>query len=390
MKSITKMVRARGALILEQPFYGSLSTRLKLVAADWLPSCMATDGTHLYYQPEAIDAMPMDEMKGVVCHEVQHVTLGHVWRRQGRDPDRWNIAADFAVNPIVLNAGLRLPEGALVNTEYLDDPAERIYAKLEPPPGSGGKRPEQTPDGRPMPGKDAGGCGGVLDAPPNAQGQAPTPAEQRQQERDWKVAVSQAAQLAKGRGLLCAGLAELVRDIMNPLAPWTALLREFMTRPARDDYSWSRPNRRYIGQGLYLPSVRSETIGTMALILDTSASVDTGMLEQFSAELNAILEEIKPERLFIIQCDKQVRDVQELEPQDYPFELTAQGRGGTRFQPAFDWIAEHDIDPVCAVYFTDMDPADTPEDPGYPVLWADYAGGIAPDMPFGERIVIEA
>jgi hypothetical protein len=36
-----------------------------------------------------------------------------------------------------------------------------------------------------------------------------------------------------------------------------------------------------------------------------------------------------------------------------------------------------------------MEPGDFPRDPGYPVLWADFAGGHAPDMPFGERVVIE-
>lgn len=389
MKSIDKLTRARAALILEQPFFGSLACRLKLTAADWLPFSMATDGTHLYYQPERIDAMPMDIVKGVVCHEVLHVVLGHVWRCQGRDLDRWNIAADLAVNPVVLNAGLSLPAGALVNTEFLDDPAERIYAKLEPPPGgggSGGNRTDPTaPDGRPLPGPEAGGCGGVLNPPDH-----PSPAEQRAQERDWKVAASQAAQQAKGRGLLSGALAELVHDHLVPLAPWTALLREYMTRAARDDYSWSRPNRRHIGHGLYLPSVRSVTIGTLVLVMDTSGSINSALLEQFSTELNAILDEIKPERLVVVQCDSRVRDVQEWEPQDYPVTLTAHGRGGTLFQPAFDWLVENDIEPVCLVYLTDMQPCDIPEDPGYPVLWVDYAGGGAPDLSFGERIVIEA
>ena len=62
------------------------------------------------------------------------------------------------------------------------------------------------------------------------------------------------------------------------------------------------------------------------------------------------------------------------------------GRGGTRFQPAFDWIAESDFDPSVIVYATDLFCRETPADPGIPVIWLTPTRGRA--VPFGQIIEV--
>jgi len=65
----------------------------------------------------------------------------------------------------------------------------------------------------------------------------------------------QAQQAAAGRGPLPAGLGRTIEQILQPTADWRAVLRDFVATCARNDYSWVRPNRRFIAQGLYLPGV---------------------------------------------------------------------------------------------------------------------------------------
>jgi len=457
MTSITneKLIRARTAMIIERPFFGALALRLKLEEAPWLDHDMAVDGKTLYFNRDRVNALPMDEVKVTLIHEVIHCALGHPWRRGGREIERWNQACDYAANLLVRDSGETLWEGALINDAFKDDPAERIYTKLAPPkqdPAPGKDKPDQepdededeggqdegeggqdqgedqvddpdtgggedgqdgsdggdsdgegqagdapaknqTPDGRPLPsGQGGAGRGAVIDAPPDADGHAPTEAEHQEQEQEWKLAVAQAAQMAAAAGNLPGCFKSFVKDVLSPKAPWQQLLREFMRNPCKDDYSWSRPNRRHIGNGLYLPSAHSERLGTFALFIDTSGSVSDDMLSAFIAEINGILDEIKPELTIVIPCDAVVHEegIRFYMSDDYPVEYEALGRGGTRFQPAFDWVEQNlDEPPVCAAYFTDMAPCDDPQDPGYPVLWMDYAGGYAPDLPFGERVVVE-
>ena len=56
-----KLVTARVGLLLKQPFFGNLATRLKLVdASDWVPTA-ATDGRNFYYNSDFIDVLTPKE-----------------------------------------------------------------------------------------------------------------------------------------------------------------------------------------------------------------------------------------------------------------------------------------------------------------------------------------
>ena len=52
-KVLEKLTGARIALLLKQPFFGNMATRMQLQEADWCPTA-ATDGKHFYYNPEFI------------------------------------------------------------------------------------------------------------------------------------------------------------------------------------------------------------------------------------------------------------------------------------------------------------------------------------------------
>ena len=102
-------------------------------------------------------------------------------------------------------------------------------------------------------------------------------------------------------------------------------------------YSWSLPNRRFIDSGLYLPSIRSEGIDTIAVIVDTSGSLPAGTLAEFWAEISEIATELQPESVILLQVDAAVQDAAEYAAADLPDEIAIKGRGGTDFRPGFAW-----------------------------------------------------
>jgi hypothetical protein len=111
-----KLTRCRTRLLLGQAFFGTLSLRLKLVPGN-LPT-MATDGAHIVYNPAFGDHLNPAELEGTLAHEMMHCALGHQCRRVGRDPELWNRATDFAINPILIANGLTLPAGALIDPAF--------------------------------------------------------------------------------------------------------------------------------------------------------------------------------------------------------------------------------------------------------------------------------
>jgi predicted metal-dependent peptidase len=193
---------------------------------------MATDGRTLGYHPEWVGSLPLPELMGVVAHEVMHNALTHPARRNHRDPKRWNIACDLAVNPLLTEAGFSLPPSRLMpgEGEYRELPlgksAEEFYGLLPgDPPGPEGQ------DQPPGPMEDPGGCGAVRDPGEGSE------ADAREMAAEWQVAVAQAQQGAKQRGELLGGLARLVEEVLTPKVDWREVLREFVSRTARNDYS---------------------------------------------------------------------------------------------------------------------------------------------------------
>ena len=134
MKNISstelRIQKARTALLLDHPFFGSLLFRLKGRESRSIAT-MATDGVSLYYNSEFVDTLNSATLCGVLAHEVMHPALHHHVRRSGRNPRRWNEACDYAINPLLLDAGLSLPDGVLVDSRFRQMSAEQIYNQLE-------------------------------------------------------------------------------------------------------------------------------------------------------------------------------------------------------------------------------------------------------------------
>lgn len=390
--ALRKMTQARATLVMEQTFFGTLALRLKLIEASNI-RYLATDGVAIKYNPKWVATQSQEILQGGICHEVLHVANGHPWRADGRDMKDWNAACDYAINPIVLQAGMKLPEGILNDAKFKGQSAEQIYAAIH-------RARQQQPQG----GCGAGGSG--------CQGQQPQQQQQQQPgqspgddgppdhgigeveryvgedaaavEDEWKVAVIQAAQAAKMRGSLPGGLDRLIDKIKHPAADWKAILRRFMQQCAAADYTWRRPNRRFIAQGIYLPEIRSESMPPIMIGIDTSGSIDDGELSRFASELTSVVQECRPERVHVLYCDTKVHNPHEFGPDD-PIVFKPKGGGGTNLPKLFDWLEEHDIEPACAIVFTDME---TPfgEEPSYPVLWATKSKHTAP---YGETVRIE-
>jgi predicted metal-dependent peptidase len=94
------------------------------------------------------------------------------------------------------------------------------------------------------------------------------------------------------------------------------------------------------------------------------------MRTSFANQMEAILKEVQPERTHVLYVDTAVSGVEVFERGD-DFELKEiVGYGGTFFQPAFDWIEKEGINPLVAIYLTDLYCGDRPKAPDFPVIWA--------------------
>jgi predicted metal-dependent peptidase len=340
-RALVKLILGNDA---KSPFFATLALRLRL-AADWDQPTAVTNGRQLRYNPGFVNQLTLPETIGVVAHEVMHNAGKHFARRNGREAERWQIACDLEINPILRAAVFALPMSGIVPGQgpYAnlppDQTAERYYELLPDQQGQDGEGGgEGKAGGQPNP--DPGGCGGVEDAGDKAQ--------QKQAAAEQDVAIAQAAESAKHRGALPAGLDRLVQSVVNPKVDWRDVLREYVSACARNDYTWTPPNRRFIHQGLYLPSVRSEELGDVVLAVDTSGSIGQAELDRFAAEAQGIFESYSC-AVDIVYHDSRVQSVEHWEPTDGELRLNPMGGGGTNHRPVFEHVRQSGAEPTVLV-----------------------------------------
>ena len=117
--------KARAALLVGAPFWGVLSLRLAPVE-DRSIRTMQTDGVSIRYNPDFVAGLSRGPLRAVIAHETLHCAALHHTRRGGRDLRRWNIACDYAINPLLAEAGFELPEAMLIDPAYAGMSAEDI------------------------------------------------------------------------------------------------------------------------------------------------------------------------------------------------------------------------------------------------------------------------
>jgi predicted metal-dependent peptidase len=381
-----RIKRARVALILKEPFFGTLAMHLEIMPCPdrkYGIYSAATDGRRLFYSPEWFKKLTDGEIKGVVLHEVLHAALGHCAGRQGsRIHDVWNIAIDYAANAIIHSTmetptgrDIAMPNPHLYAKEYKNKCAEEIYDDLMKNAViiEGMCTLDQHLDGRGQ-GQDGDGGGGGkgtgegLGKPGESAGQGRLP-PYKPGDNDWPSILAAAADAARAQGKLPAGMERIVDETLNPRIPWRQVLAEFIANINKHDYDMRRPNRRHIHNGIYLPSIRGEEL-TLVIGIDTSGSISDDELAQFIAEVNGIMACIKGWTLHVMGCDAAVHGYEVVQyPETLDFKQVCKGRGGTSFVPVFDKVAEEGLTPACLIYLTDTFGDFPDEEPGYPVLW---------------------
>jgi predicted metal-dependent peptidase len=357
-----RIIKARTALVLEHPFIGSIALNLPFKFDDNIPTA-ATNGKNIKYNPRFVESLTDEELKFLVAHECFHPMLEHNFRRGGRSPRRWNQAGDYVINQLLTDDSIgKMPKDGLLNPQLHqagNGTTDGIYNLL----------PEDDEGGDPM------------DDCEDGDG---SPAEKEQQAAEWKVKVAQAAQAAKMMGKMSAGLERLVAEVLQPKVDWRDVWYRFFQRCKDDTRSYARPNRRFLAQGMYLPSASGETLGEVLFAIDCSGSINQQTIDQFAAEIRITKDDFNPMAIHLVYFDSEVSHYERF-GRDDDLHVEPHGGGGTDFAPVFEFIKERQIEPIAIVFLTDLCCNSFGEQPDCPVLWVSTDEGTAP---FGEVVVM--
>lgn len=333
-----KVSRAKVQLYTKAPFFSYLIENMQVFEDTAgklnIPTMGVNAKNQMYYNPKFVADLDDDHLLGVLCHEVMHCALEHPFRGAGRNiilqtpsgnVSLWNIAIDIVVNAIILKNGFKLPKDCFLPDTQADSievfgakivdisnkSAEEIYDELKQVISQAMQK---------KPGKGSKGDGGTLVTDIDGElgfdqhdfdgTEKPEPGKEGKGDKgdkDWKQIMADATTYSKQRGTDPLGLGRDYDILNKSCINWRAILRREIAKSIPVDYTWARPSRKFMSQGIYLPSTTSEEVKVLFAI-DLSGSVSRDEMSMYMAEIKAIADIFPSVEMRIITHDHEVCD----------------------------------------------------------------------------------
>jgi predicted metal-dependent peptidase len=362
MRQYTKLDKAKTQFSLDQAFFASILFKHPLVARDDIPTAAVDKRGTVYYNPKWIESLPVPEIIGVLAHECMHWAGDHFTRKRARDMKKWNYATDAVINDTLKQANIQLPKDCVDMPGSWEKTPETVYDELPDNPGGGQ-------------GQGQGGMGeDMLD-----EGEL-SDAEVEEIKARVRQEVAEAKNAAKMRGQLPTSLEKWADSIINVKTPWFEILERYMTNFVKGERTWSRPNRRFIAQNVYLPAIgKSVRMGPIAFLDDVSGSVSQPEQAHFGGHFKRIAEQCQPEQVDIYYCDAAVGRHDTFENPD-DVEFVFMSGGGTDMVEGLIEIAKQEPPPEVVVVLTDgYTNWPAPNQFDFPIIWVISSDQVAPE-----------
>jgi predicted metal-dependent peptidase len=392
---LEKLTTARVGLLLKAPFFGNMATRMQLIdASDWCPTA-ATNGRNFYYNRDFVNKLSVKKLEFLFGHEICHCVFDHFGRVGSRDRMLSNIAQDYAVNQILVDEriGDKITEVQICyDSKYRGKAWEEIYDELyekaekitmpELMKQLGDLLDEHIKEGDGQNGDKEG------------EGKDGKPGMSKEEAQAIKDEIKQAmiqSAAAAGAGKTPAGIQRMIKDLTEPKIDWRELVRQEIQSIVRNDYAFTRPNRKSMHSGAILPGMKEATTIDIGVSIDMSGSIGDADARVFLSEIKGIMDQYEDFKINLWCFDTDVYNHQEIshdnahDLEDYE----PMGGGGTDFEVNWTFMEEHGIQPKKFIMFTD----------GYPCGgWgnADYCdtifivkGNKDAEAPFGQTVIYE-
>jgi len=316
----------------------------------------ATDGKNVIYNPTFVESLTDPELRGLILHEAGHRAFQHLFLWQHlwkKDADKINRATDYVINIGIhdldpYGSDIQLPDGGLLDFKYRDLDSGQVFDLLD---GASNESP--------------------LDSHQWSEAKEMSEEEAQAIAKDIDSAMRAGAFMAGKQG---GNVDRSFEAMLTPQVDWKEQLRDFVSSvcAGKGDSTWAKPNRRWLGQDIYLPGQIAETIPNIVVAIDTSGSISRDDITKALSELVGICDNVTPERVDLIYWDHRVASHEVYFEETYDrmvASTTPKGGGGTTVECVFQYIEEFNLKPVVCIIITDLCFSFPASGPEYPVLW---------------------
>jgi predicted metal-dependent peptidase len=390
-----RITRARIMLQKQHPFFAFLS--LSLIPTEVNDARRWEDGGmgmavdpygHLYYSPSFVNGLTNEEMRGVLTHEIMHHVYMHLTR--GKDWNRLvgNIAMDITVNEVLKDNGFTLPKGGIWSNEKrevkvmgikvercnektteeiyrelmakLKDKVKDLLKKRKLKKGKGEGIPIDLDDlgDYEVEGSTIDGEGKVRNFDKHIQtkgGKKISKEEAQKIEKGWLDKVHEAYAGSKLAGNEPAGIGRIIGKLHESRVNWKQLLLRYIQSSIPSDYDYSRPNKKSISSGFYMPDTTKERV-EISVGIDVSGSIGQDELTDFLSEIVGIARAYREQvKMTLFTHETDIVDEWTIENGSVAkiLAMRIKGGGGTSFERPYKTFIKKHPDTKLLVWLTD-------------------------------------
>lgn len=340
----------------------------------------------LYVNPEWLADISVADAGRELAHLIWHLLSDHATRAHARgitatEAPVWRAAADSTITE-TLNSSSMSPDHLRTSYELripYGRSTEENFAELS----SANAPASETTDHLDECGSAADGVTRDYELPPDTDvgsiGWARAEAIRRQVAIDYREHQS-------GRGHGYGRAARWAAEVLEPTVPWEPMLaaairRAVATTAGRGDFTYQRPSRRSASVPRVALPGQHRPVPQVAIVLDTSGSVDDVLLGRALRELDQLLLSlnIAESGAMVYSVDAAVHTAQRVRRAQ---DVVVVGAGGTDLRIGLEAAARAQPRPEVIVVFTDGDtpwPSQPPRNVS--VIIVVLARGTRPHLP---------
>lgn len=293
-----KFQAARARLVHTRPYLATAIYAMVPVEKPGLGTMAVDEFWRIYYDPAIFEQWSVEEIAGVIYHEILHLVRIHPERLRSYEKNIANIAADLEINDDVeadlRSTDLKLPQGVLLPKTFdLPDRllAEEYYELL--------LKNTVKIKGLTLSGPGMGRCGSCATGQSEDWELPELHSERSVGQAEGEIIRRDMAQqivASAGQGNVPEHLARWAKEKLTPKIDWRKELASVMRNAVASasgsvDYSFSRPSRRQgqhkIGD-IILPAM-IRPVPEVAVVVDTSGSINDQTLAMAITEVSGIL-----------------------------------------------------------------------------------------------------
>ncbi|MDH4945300.1 VWA-like domain-containing protein [Sulfurimonas sp. C5] len=307
--------KVRIHFLFHHPFLSVLALSIPTVFTTNEKSAFETNGTSLEVDLQKLSKYSEEQLTYLYAHVLLHIALKHPFRQKTREAALWNQSCDIVINNILAtfkDVG-EMPQDELFDETLKDKCVEEVYEilyKEQEKDDDGSGEEKEDNEAKTTPDEKGDLKAHIYDeSKQDIQEVADEKTSSGDQEKLDGIII-QALSIAQKERSKYSGMLVEIDSLIKPQVNFSDLLKEYLiTSVFEKESTFSKPDRRFISQGLYLPgSQKKQELLEVKVALDSSSSVTMDEYKKFLGVIADVCEGFYEYKIEVLPFDVDVKE----------------------------------------------------------------------------------